>query len=173
MPVIVQRPDPCFSTSSRTPPRAAMNSAAPPYSRALMRACRTFCLTQNCRSMSSMAWMSSSSACQLRHARVASWAGHRQLRPCLQLHGFAVEQREHRSEGIRSTPSASVSPSTCTIGNPPEPSAAAGRATPSVLSAELGLSPRIGSRETDGKNPDGKDRAIPPRGAMGVDQRHW
>ena len=38
---------------------------------------------------------------------------------------------------------------------------------------ELGLSPRIGSRETDGKNPDGQDRAIPPRGAMGVDQRHW
>ena len=25
---------------------------------------------------------------------------HRQLRRCLQLHGFAVEQREHRSEGI-------------------------------------------------------------------------
>ena len=43
----------------------------------------------------------------------------------------------------------------------------------SVASAELGLSPRIGSRETDGKNPDGQDRAIPPRGAMGVDQRHW
>jgi hypothetical protein len=42
-----------------------------------------------------------------------------------------------------------------------------------LASAELGLSPRIGLRETDGKNPDGQDRAIPPRGAMGVDQRHW
>ena len=25
---------------------------------------------------------------------------HRQLRRCLQLHGFAVERREHRTEGI-------------------------------------------------------------------------
>ena len=39
--------------------------------------------------------------------------------------------------------------------------------------SRLGLSPRIGSRETTGKIRTGQDRAIPPRGAMGVDQRHW
>ena len=72
---------------------------------------------------------------------------HRQLRRCLQLHGFAVEQREHRSEGIVPHLPRRSRLRPVAIGNPPEP----------VLGVErsLGLQPADAAATTVARTIEG------------------